>query len=415
VPEQQSWRVPRKKERALELDKLISALDASVADGPRVIVFEMDRRTLGEVNRLLGELNQRWRGRDRRLLIVDAHADDPFINFESAPAEGFSEMLHYGLSPESLRVKYPEMDADFIAAGGMGKLASADPAEPARSLRRLAAAADRVILLVDSRDGEGLLTSLLEEAAFRLRLSDPELDEHLERLASRRSAGRMRMLFILGIPLIVWLIYMLLPDEDPKAELPIDVPPPPSHRVHALSENAELPYFGGGNGSELAQPTVSEGDSAEVELGARDDSNVALRNAPDSLPMQQESLPEESVHETATETPDPGDDEVVKAAPRAAQRRAESRSNWNSALDHMGSFHVHVSSFRDSVRALLAQEREGFSELPVRLHPVDVEGRTWYRVLVGEFPDLLSAAAFRDSLLDQAGRDFCVIGIDPEP
>jgi hypothetical protein len=415
VPEQQSWRAPRKKERALELDKLISALDASQSDGPRVIVFEMDRRTLGEVTRLLGELHQRWRARDKRILIVDAHADDPFIKFDQSPAEGFSEMLHYGLSPENLRVKFPGLDADFIAAGGMGKLAPADPAEPARSIRRLAAAADRVILLVDSRDGEGLLSTLLEESAFRLRLSDPELDEHLERLASRRSAGRMRMLFILGIPLLVWLVYMLLPDEDPKAELALDVPPPPSHRVHALPENADLPYFGGGNGGEVAQDTSSEVDFTLAVIGEGDDSTVAEPSEPDSTPLQQENTPEESHTQIPEEAQDLRGTKVVKAAPRAAQRRAESRVNWNSALDHKGSFHVHVSSFRDSARALLAQEREGFSELPVRLHPVDVEGRTWYRVLVGEFPDLLSAAAFRDSLLDQAGRDFCVIGIDPEP
>lgn len=415
MPEQQSWRAPRKKERALELDKLISAIDASQADGPRVVVFEMDRRTLGEVTRLLGELGRRWRQRNKRLLVVDAHADDPFIKFEKSPAEGFSEMLHYGLSPKSLRVKYPDLDADFIAAGGMGKLEPADPAEPARSLRRLAAAADRVILLADSRDSEGLLTPLLQEAAFRLRLSDPELDEHLERLASRRSAGRMRMLFILGIPLVVWLIYMLLPDEDPKAELALNVPPPPSHRVRALPENAELPYFGGGDGGDAKQAADSEMDSVDAEIGEYDDSKTIQTTELDSTQFQPETIAVDIIAEAPAETTDLSEGEVAKAAPQAAQRRAESRPSWNSALDHKGSFHVHVSSFRDSARALLAQEREGFSELPVRLHPVDVEGRIWYRVLVGEFPDLLSAAAFRDSLLDQAGRDFCVIGIDPEP
>jgi cell division protein FtsN len=185
--------------------------------------------------------------------------------------------------------------------------------------------------------------------------------------------------------------------------------------VHALPENADLPYFGGGNGGEVAQDTSSEVDFTLAVIGEGDDSTVAEPSEPDSTPLQQENTPEESHTQIPEEAQDLRGTKVVKAAPRAAQRRAESRVNWNSALDHKGSFHVHVSSFRDSARALLAQEREGFSELPVRLHPVDVEGRTWYRVLVGEFPDLLSAAAFRDSLLDQAGRDFCVIGIDPEP
>ncbi len=407
MPEQRSWRAPRKKERGLELDKLMAELDQCQADGPRVIVFEMDRRTLAEVHRLLGELVQRWKMREKRVLIVDAHSVDPFIKFEGAPAEGFGEMLHYGLSPESVMAEFPGLQAGFIGAGGMGDLAPADPAEPARTLRRLARAADRVILLVDSRDGEGLLEKINAEAAFRLRLSDPELDEHLERLAARRSAGRMRMLFILGIPLLVALIYMLLPDEENGEQLRIDEPPPPtSHRVRTLPEEEELPYFGGG------QQRVAAVDSAETQVDRAPQEDVVP--PADSLPAPTEEAPSEGHTDTVTED-ESERAELPKPAPTVAQRRGESRSTWNSALDHMGSFHVHVSSFRDSARALLAREREGFGDLPFRLQPVDVEGRTWYRVLVGEFTDLSSAAAFRDSLLDQAGRDFCVIGIDPEP
>ncbi len=406
MPEQRSWRGPRKKERPLELDKLVADLDQSQAEGPRIIVFEMDRRSLAEAHRLLGELVQRWKLREKRVLVVDAHPADPFIKFEGAPTEGFGEMLHYGLSPESVQVEFPGLPAAFIGAGGMGDLQPADPAEPARTLRRLAAFADRVILLVDSRDGEGLLEKLIDESAFRLRLSDPELDEHLERLAARRSAGRMRMLFILGIPLLVALIYMLLPDEENGEELRLEAPPPTSHRVRTLPEEEELPYFGGG------EPRVAVADSPEVEIEAAtiEAETVPVDSLADSQDDSQVEIPADTLLQAEVETP-----EAPKPAPTVAQRRGESRSAWNSALDHMGSFHVHVSSFRDSARAHLAQEREGFGTLPFRLQPVEVQGRTWYRVLVGEFHDLSAAVAFRDSLLDQAGRDFCVIGIDPEP
>jgi len=359
MPEQRSWRAPRKKERELELDKLIAELDRSQSSGGGVILMEIDRGSLAEAMRLVAELGRRWASREKSLLLVDAHPARPFLACE------------------------------LIGAGGLGDLPLEDAAEPARALRRLAGAADRVILLVDSRDGEGMLDALIEASAFRLRLSDPELDEHLERLAARRASGRLRLLLILGIPLLVALIYFLLPDEAENVTLRMD--PAPEKPLRALSDEADLPYFGGG----------------------ADEAAVAADSLPSEIPSETASTPPDTADQNRiAEAPEA---EIGKAVPLAVLRRGESRSDWNSALDHSGSFHVHVSSFRDSVRALMAQEQEGFGDLPFRIEPADVKGRTWYRVQVGCFPDLASAAAFRDSLLDQAGRDFCVIGIDPEP
>jgi len=349
----------------------MAEMDASLSGRPACLLFELDRSGLPEALRLLGELAEKWRSRGKSLLVVDAHPADPFL---SGGGEGFSEMLHYGRSPASLAEPYPELRARRILAGGMGDLPAVDPAEPARSLRRLAASADRVVLLADSRDAEGLLASFIESAAFRLRLGDPDLDEHLARLSSRRREGRLRLILFLGLPLMVALIYLLLPDHEQGGE--IDLEPVRPRPARPLPEKADLPYFGG----------------AEAVLR---DSSRAL------------AAPAETLAADAGEAP--------KAAPWAPRRRGESRSAWNSALDHQGSFHLHVSSFRDSDRALLAQEEEGYAGLPVRIQPVLVKGRTWYRVLVGRFPDLRSAAAFRDSLLDQAGKNYCVIGIDPEP
>jgi hypothetical protein len=378
VLDQCTWRGPRKKDRPLELNKLMADLDASQSAGKGFILFEMDRRSLAEARRLLDDLAKRWKDRGKRLLVVDAHPAEPFI---SGRAEGFSEMLHYGSSPSSLKSNLSELDADFIGAGGMGDLAPLDPAEPARSLRRLAASADRVILLADSRDSEGLLDTLIEESVFRVRLSDPELDEHLARLASRRGAGRQRLMFFLIIPLLMVLVYLFLPDEEPAVGIRID---PPSSRIsRALPENAELPYFGG-------------------SIESKEDS-VILPQAEVVVEFEVKPLLDLDVVESG------------KPAPPVVYRRDESRDIWNSVLDHKGNFHVHVSSFRDSARAILAQEREGYSDLPITIQSTVVKGRTWYRVHVGCFPDLVSAVAFRDSLLDQAAKEFCVIGIDPEP
>jgi len=71
-----------------------------------------------------------------------------------------------------------------------------------------------------------------------------------------------------------------------------------------------------------------------------------------------------------------------------------------------------VESYRDSALAAWSARERGFSAPGFVLRPVYVKGDTWYRLCVGPFPDLVSACAYRDSLLDQAGVDYCVIAVN---
>jgi len=114
-------------------------------------------------------------------------------------------------------------------------------------------------------------------------------------------------------------------------------------------------------------------------------------------------------------SPTSASENAHEPTPVQVQRRSESQSVWSSALNHKGTFHVHVLSANDSVRALSAVNRLDLKGYPYRLKQVEVNGRTWVRILVGRFPDLVSASAFRDSLLDKTGIDYCSIGVDPEP
>ena len=87
---------------------------------------------------------------------------------------------------------------------------------------------------------------------------------------------------------------------------------------------------------------------------------------------QLKSVSPDSAGPKALEQQPSPEEEPSKAAPVKLLRRFEGGSNWQRILDHSGSFHVHVGSYRDSVRAARSVALEGFSGYPACLQPVQV-------------------------------------------
>ncbi|MCP4548873.1 MAG: hypothetical protein GY835_20665 [bacterium] len=104
-----------------------------------------------------------------------------------------------------------------------------------------------------------------------------------------------------------------------------------------------------------------------------------------------------------------GDSGVTKSVQAGARRRLESRGTWRSALDHSGSFLVHVESYQDSALGAWNARKQGFSEMGFILKPALIKGSEWFRLCVGPFPTLEAATDFRDRMLDQAGKDYCTV------
>ncbi|MDP6419366.1 MAG: hypothetical protein QF492_06960 [Candidatus Krumholzibacteria bacterium] len=422
----------------IALEKLREAIDASApADHGALILLEVNPGPFGDTLRMIEELGRAWESEGKRVLVVDAHPEDPFLApFLPLESEGFSEILHYGLGPDAVVRRLEGLPCLWISAGTLGSLSLEDPAEPRRTLKRLVSRAERVLLLASPGNQEGWLPLFREASSFRFRrseeapseespapLSPPPSSESgdVEKETPRERWGHRHWpYFLIVVVLMIWAAWYFLqdPERGNREERTSMVLPPPDPLSVEEDRIAEVPPLQTENillPEEPATPVMEEETSLLESFSVPEEEEPAYSGFEEMelLPEQQEDKVSESTTPSEPEKTRPEVVEAPKTAPWPVQRRKEGRSSWKTALDHEGSFHVHVSSYRDSSRALRDLADERFPEQIIVIRRARVGDRDWFRICVGEFEELSAACAFRDSLLDEAGLDYCAIGINP--
>jgi len=429
---------------APKINELVAGLvdefdDVRPGQGGQVILVELGMADAVEFLRLAERLTAAWEARGQDALVIDAHPAEPFTAdcFENDP-EGFTEILHYGLSPEAAVCHRDGCSGLWIPAGGKWSLPLESPDEPHLTLLRLADVAEKVLILADRDDAEGFLEAFRDSAHYRLilvpqdeaaDLSPPSVGEPIgapqveaapmvppeaetvdpsparaSRAArtpvvvtgERGAGGRRRRLALLLLPILALAWYFALgPGRAPR-----DLEPAPGLAAgdsgfSHLPPPVELPYSGGGERPEPAR---------EVEKPAADP-------APAIDPGPSEERSPEPPARVDTESAS----EFVPVPARTAappRRRFESRELWRRIRTDGGVFYVHVESYRDSVLGASTARSRGFGAAGFALRPQFVRGENFYRLLVGPFPALSDATAYRDSLLDHTDENYCTIAVE---
>jgi cell division septation protein DedD len=76
-------------------------------------------------------------------------------------------------------------------------------------------------------------------------------------------------------------------------------------------------------------------------------------------------------------------------------------------------YHLQVQSFSDQRSAIGSVERLKQMGHQAHIAETDVDGKIWYRVLIGDFPDRGAAQTTRDALSEQGMTDALVIKNSP--
>lgn len=424
-----SW--PLEPGVAPKIAELVAGLAAEVdafapGSGGTLILVELAGEANEEFLRLAERLAEAWQVRGLSSLVVDAHPAAPFTRdcFEDSP-EGFTEILHYGLSPEAVVQQREGCAGQWIPAGGEWVLPLESPAEPAITLQRLSYMADRVLILADGGDAEGLLKAFRFHCHYLLKLepaaetaagltlpadppevpepsepapepaSEPAVAVHISESPPRSRRGRSALLLLL---LIVPLgLYFML---GPGSERPV-TPAEPADSLDSefspLPGRVELPYHGGAREEEVSTDQSSSGIEATPPPAA--ERTPDLTAAP---PVEDRTAAPPA--ETFWATP-----ETSRARAFTPRRRFESRQQWRSLGEYTGTFFIHVESYRDSALGAASAARRGFGQPGFQLRPTTVGDKIFHRLLVGPFLNLTAAAAVRDSLLDHTDEDYCTI------
>lgn len=460
------------------IGELVSSLDAeidaaAVGEGGVLVLVELGPDDGPEFLRLTERLAELWEGRGLRTLIVDAHPARPFFGdmFGESP-EGFTEILHYGLSPDASARSREGCAGQWIPAGGRWSLPLENPEEPGLSLYRLASQADRVLLLADATDAEGLLDALRDRCHYRLQLvpalstgdvapppveaaepagmttshSPSETDDDLPRVVLMDDADRPRRW-----PLAALILVLLLAGAWALIFGPARGLIGRGESASTLAEGrgaretysplpgpAELPY--GSGAAETADSGASARPMGAQERAGMGEAPAALAAGSSTSTAKPAARPAakpaaasaddvagspspepEPVTPPAKTTPRPSTPPAATAsapAPAPAssgaghfviRRRFEPAGAWRTLTESSGPFYVHVESYHDSALADESARRRGFQRFGFVIEPSQIGGKQWYRMLIGPFPDLPAAAAVRDSLLDQTDEDYCLL------
>jgi hypothetical protein len=390
--------------------ELAEGIDAVAQDGGALALIELTPAGAAAATQLCERLAAHWQAGGRRCLVVDGHPTAPFFSvlFAGSP-EGFTEILHYGLSPAAAALERPHCAGLWIPAGGRWALPLESPDEPHLTLSRLLGEAERVLLLADAEDAEGLLPALRAGCHYRLQLeavaaplaaASPALavatpvaapaGRRAPAAASvrRRAAGR-------GPGSRRWWPFLLLPAGALLLLLGLFLITGP---------------WGGGDAPAGRSVERGAGD-AFSPLPAPAALPYAAPAAEDDAPAADAPAPQSAGLAPATGLAEPPAAVAPTAErPRGAlQRRFEPAGAWARLQGAPGPFFVHLESFRDSVVAAEAAGSQAARRIGVRLAPAAVDGVRWYRLWLGPFAELATAAACRDSLLDRAGEDYCRI------
>ncbi len=98
------------------------------------------------------------------------------------------------------------------------------------------------------------------------------------------------------------------------------------------------------------------------------------------------------------------DDGVMQINPDIAADSAGSQS--------AGGYHIQVQSYADEMSAIQSVERLKQMGHPAQIAETDVDGKIWYRVQIGEYPDRATAQEAKDALSGQGLTDTLIIKND---
>ncbi len=402
--------------------ELMASIDAAAQGGAALALIELDAGGAAAAMQLCERLAAEWRSAGRSCLVVDGHPRAPFFDqiFAGSP-EGFTEILHYGLSPAAAAQERPHCAGLWIPAGGRWALPLDSPDEPALTLSRLLGEAERVLLLADAGNAEGLLPALRQACHFRLLLeaeapAAAPLEEPAALRAPRGGPGARRqrgrrlwpvLLLPAGAMLLLLGIYLITgPRDHGEQAAGSTVERGAGDTFSPLPAPAQLPYA-----AQHRESSSTASASAEPEPATGAPGREPLQAAPAGLgsPVAAPT----ATATLATATPAAATPVAVPRPVAAGEggllRRFEPAGAWSRLLTAPGPFYVHLESFRDSAIAAQAARAPAAQRVGVRLAPALVEGLSWYRLWLGPFADLAGAAACRDSLLDRAGEDYCRI------
>ena len=430
--------------------ELMASIDAAAQGGAALALIELEATGAAAAMQLCEQLAAEWRSAGRACLVVDGHPTAPFFGelFAGSP-EGFTEILHYGLSPAAAAQERPHCAGLWIPAGGRWALPLDSPDEPALTLSRLLGEAERVLLLADAGNAEGLLPALRHACHFQLRLEtapaaaaalpEPAANVAAEPapalsslrpptqirrrpeepvvlraqrggLGARRQRGRRLWPLLLlpaGALLLLLGIYLITgPWGKGEQAAGSTVERGAGDAFSPLPAPAELPFA-----AQHRESSNTASASAEPEPVSAAPAREPRQAAPAGLGMLAATPTSTATLPAAPPAAAPG---PIAAREGGLERRFEPAGAWSRLLTAPGPFYVHLESFRDSVIAAEAARAPAAQRVGVRLAPALVEGLRWYRLWLGPFADLAGAAACRDSLLDRAGEDYCRI-VTPSP
>lgn len=254
----------------------------------------------------------------------------------------------------------------------------------------------------------------------------------------KRRRGRLLLLLILLPILAVAWYFALGPGGGDEPETLAAGPDDQDSGFSHLPAPANLPYNGVPDEETTDQPTTETGQeqvAADADVDAEEQTPrlgetvyPAEEGANDGdatesgTPAEMAEVTDDATDDATPPVTEPREREPA-AEPRPVEprreetaapsprRRFESRAAWNRTLTHRGEFHVHVESYQDSLLGVQSARARGFQGAGFELSPSDVRGKTYYRLLVGPFAELPTAAAFRDSLLDHTDENYCTIAI----
>ena len=253
-----------------------------------------------------------------------------------------------------------------------------------------------MLILADSTDEEGLLTSFRNACSYRIELAAGGAPVvRAAPPARRRFLPAAAYLLLLLIPVLAAGAWWL---RARGAGAPAGVEVASSSKFTPLPERVPPP-FGGGEAESLVKRAVGQ---------------QAARQTP-ATPAGAATGPEGAGDPVAQAGGGDPAQRTPQASPGAPLRRFEDRDAWRSLLDQKATFLVHVESYRDSSLGDRTARLRGYGAFGYSLRQTALGEDRWYRLCVGPFETLPAAAAFRDSLLDANAVDYCVITTAADP
>jgi Mrp family chromosome partitioning ATPase len=438
-----------------ELDGLAQGLETSGPDGSGRILMVTDLVEEPEARvRVATSLAADLAARGLRVALVDA--DLRFVGLarylpeESGEAEGFVDALEYGASGSALLRPTPVPGVQSLPMGSYRPDHTHRYEDEAlrRVARQLRGAADVILVLAPAWNAEGRfhawmvhsdavvlsfdldrsMAEALEElhgyleglgidlAAMVARVSSDPADGAVDvaladapagagsytspysRMDTRdsqggSSAGVRRLALLLLVVLLAFVGWWSWTEwqsgQSEEAPMQVQRLTPPS--------TADI----GETSSPL--PTTTDEDELATPVAAADSTAVASGESTESRPAEPPAAsPVET--EPAAATPSPAEDAAPESTALPPEMLLPVGEGWA----------LHPWSFADSTEAVRASRSLEELGMHPAVRAAEVEGRTWYRVLVGRFASRRDAWQVRDRLAAEVETDWVgVVRVNP--